>query len=145
MTAPIGRYKNIIWFWRLSEPSFTFIRHRALVLEVFLLALHSCYKKKKKISLHTPPLRIQLWSCWKWSTGLLGLISSLPGLIGRPQPADMWLCLGARWLTDPLPACSAAQVAPSHRRTQFTFLHWPTWPNKAKWAGYETQQPHTEK
>lgn len=52
MAAPIGRYKNIIRFWRQSEPSFTFIRHQALVLEDFLLALHSCYKKKKSC---TPP------------------------------------------------------------------------------------------
>lgn len=93
--------------------------------------------KEKKNPAH-PPLSLQLRSCWKRSTGLPGLISSLRGLIGRPQPTDIWLCLGTRWLTDPLPARSAAQAVPSHWRTQFTLLRWPTWPIKTERAGYKT-------
>lgn len=115
MAAPIGRYKNIIWFWRLSEPSFTFIRHRALVLEVFLLALHSCYKKKKN-SLHPPTQDPALV--------MLKMIHRAPGAHIQPARSD-WSASTCRhvalfrgsltyWSSSSLQRCSGRAVPPEN-------------------------------
>lgn len=133
MAAPIGRYKNIIWFWGQSEPSFAFIR------QDFLLALHSCSEKKKKKKSYTPPTQYP-------ALVMLKKIHRAPGAHIQPARSDwsastyrhMALFRGSLASTDPPPARSAAQVVPSHWRTQFTLLCWPTWPNKTKRAGYKT-------
>lgn len=75
-----------------------FIGRCAVVLEAFLLALHTCKSHnahslvRTGVQLHTgaftPHVESDPLDSW-------GLISSQQSLIGWPQPEDMWLCLGA--------------------------------------------------
>lgn len=119
MAAPIGRYKNIIWFWRLSEPRFTFIRHRALVLEVFLLALHSCYIKKKIPCTHPPPTTTR-----DPALVMLKMIHRAPGAHIQPARSD-WSASTCRhvalfrgsltyWSSSSLQRCSGRAVPPEN-------------------------------
>lgn len=71
-----------------------FIGHCAVVLEVFLLALHTC-KSLNADSLVESSSTLALPHVENDPLGSWGLISSPQSLIGWPQPEDMWLCLRA--------------------------------------------------
>lgn len=109
-----------------SEPGFLFIGHCAVVAGVCPLALHACKSLTAHFQPHTGASshpHVVNDTLYSW-----GLRSSLKPLIGWPQSADMWLCLGACWLTVS-PSCPPArmEVPESHRIKRFALLFLVTW------------------
>lgn len=90
MMAPSSNSKDICCFQKTFEPSFMFIGHCTVVFAVFcgLCTLVKELNARYLVGFSSPPML-------KLIHGAPGAHNQPDSLIGWPQPADMWLCLGA--------------------------------------------------